>query len=108
MSEVDPKQFLLDEWNKGSYDDCRIRRWIFFGDFHEDWEAVDDDPDFCQDSKYQHATNVLRHLPTGRTFMVYASRSGSYHTDWYYSFDEEPHEVRKVIKTVTMESWEAI
>jgi hypothetical protein len=73
----------------------------------EDFEIVEDD-DWTQDHKYQHCTQIFKD-GEGNFFSVTNSRSGSYHTDWYY---QEPHveQVKRVEKVVTktVVSWEAV
>lgn len=62
------------------------------------------DGDWTQDCKYQHSETVVQHVPTGRYFEIHNSRSGSYHTDWYYS-TAEVFEVERVEKVVTTVTW---
>jgi len=69
---------------------------------------VAEEGEWVQDYKYQASTDIVRHEATGRCFEVYQSRSGSYHTDWYYSTPELGDEVKLVTKTVTVERWEAV
>lgn len=106
----DEKQMSVEEmlelWRSGSWDDCRKRSQVFNADMWG-WE-VEDEGDFCQDHKYQQATNIIKHVESGRFFEVSCSRSGSYHTDWYYTYDDEPFEVKKVIKVIKQETWEAV
>jgi hypothetical protein len=76
-------------------------------DLPDDFEIFEDG-DWTQEYKDQLTTDVVKHLPTGRHFEVHQQRSGSYHTDWYYSQAELGSEVHKVTKTVTTEVWEAV
>lgn len=109
MSEEYP-DFSVEEmlalWESGKWDDCRKRSQVFNCDMHG-WDYAEEG-DFCQDSKYQHATNVIKHLASGRCFEVSASRSGSYHTEWYYTYDSDPYEVKAVEKVVKTIVWEAV
>lgn len=97
---------MLALWAEGSWDECRKRKQILNCDMWG-WEyAVEDD--WSQDSKYQHCTHVIHHIASGRCFEVYGSRSGSYHTDWNYTFDSDPVEVRKEIIMKPVERWVAV
>lgn len=108
MSE--DKDFTVEEmfelWKSGSWDDCRKRRQVFSADM-TGWDT-EEDGDFTQDHKYQHCTNVIKHLESGRCFEVSCSRSGSYHSDWYYTYDSDPYEVKKVEKVVKTYEWVAV
>lgn len=80
---------------------------VFSGDT-EDWELVEEG-EWTQDHKTQHCSNILKHVPTGKFYSANSYRSGSYHTDWYYSWEDEDlelYEVTKVTKTITVEVWE--
>ncbi len=52
---------------------------------------VIEEGEYEQDHKYQHATHIVKctkspiEQEVGRTFFVNDSRSGSYHSDWYYN-----------------------
>lgn len=52
-------------------------------DEHEDLTEVESEG-WEQDGKYQSCATVYRHEPTGRFVCINQSRSGSYHSDWYY------------------------
>lgn len=97
---------MLELWASGKWDDCRKRSQVYSADMCG-WE-VEEDGDFCQDHKYQQGTNIIKHVASGRCFEVSCSRSGSYHTDWYYTYDSDPVEVKKVIKVIKQEIWEAV
>lgn len=54
-----------------------------------------------QDHKYQHRSSVV--LFEGQTFDISESRSGSYHTDWYYDSSYiTPVEAHKEVRTVVI------
>lgn len=109
MSEEYP-DFSVDDmlalWKEGSWDDCRKRSQITSCDMYG-WE-FEEEGDFTQDHKYQYCTSVIKHIASGRCFVVNCSRSGSYHTDWYYTYDSDPCEVKKVEKVVKTIVWEAV
>lgn len=72
-----------------------------------DWEDVEGceqvvDGEWEQDGKHQTRESVL--LFKGSHFMLQQSRSGSYHTDWYYS-DSYLHEVERREETKVVVSW---
>jgi hypothetical protein len=66
----------------------------------EGWEVVEE-TDWTQDHKYQYQETTYH--KDGQYFSVTQSRSGSYHTDWYYNdpecFEVERHEEVKVVVT---------
>lgn len=109
MSEEYP-DFSVDDmlalWKEGSWDDCRKRSQIINCDMYG-WE-FEVEGEFTQDHKYQYCTSVIKHIASGRCFEVSCSRSGSYHTDWYYTYDSDPYEVKKVEKVVKTIVWEAV
>lgn len=74
-------------------------------DAEEIFVLVEDD-DWTQEHKYQNRVQIWYYPARGVYFQVYESRSGSYHTDWYYN----PAEVDLVIKhekvvTKTITEW---
>lgn len=97
---------MLALWKEGSWDDCRKRSQIMNCDMYG-WD-FEEEGDFTQDHKYQYASNIIKHMKSGRCFEVSCSRSGSYHTDWYYTYDNDPVEVRKVEKVIKTTVWEAL
>lgn len=110
MSAVEYPDFSVEEmlklWADGSYDDCRKRRQIINCDMHG-WEYAEEG-DYEQDDKYQYATYVIRHIASGRCFMVNSARSGSPFSDWYYSFDGNPVEVTPVEKVIKITEWQPV
>jgi hypothetical protein len=73
----------------------------------EDFTLVEDD-DWTQEHKYQYHVAIYKD-GEGNYFQIQNTRSGSYHTDWYYG---EPYinQVKRVEKVVTktVVSWEAV
>lgn len=70
------------------------------------FKVVDED-EWTQDHKYQQGGFVVLHIESGRHFYVARHRSGSYHSDWYYS-EATIQEVQQVTKTIIVTEWEAI
>ncbi|NVZ18545.1 hypothetical protein HX794_02695 [Pseudomonas costantinii] len=82
---------------------------LTWGD-HADFELIEEG-EWTQDHKYQHCDFIVKHTETGKFYEFSISRSGSYHTDWYYSYEDEEAdltEVQKVTKTFTREVWQAV
>lgn len=79
---------------------------ILYGD--GDWSVVEEG-DWTQDYKYQHQTNIVKHLPTGDHYRYEISRSGSPFTDWYYSYEDGdyPHLFKVELKerTIVVKEW---
>lgn len=70
----------------------------FNGD--EDFEVVEEGDWVC-DYKYEICTNVFKRKSDGKYFAHDQSRSGSYHTDYYYNDPEDLYEVeRKEVVTI--------
>lgn len=77
---------------------------------HEDFEVIEEG-EWTQDCKHQYCDIFVKHLPTGKFYEYSISRSGSYHSDWYYSYEDEGAElaeVQKVTETITREVWQAV
>ena len=85
---------------------CRDDHFLGEDDLPEEFTPVDGGG-WTQDCKYQHCSCVYKHEPTGRHFQIDNSRSGSYHTDWYYS-TPTVSEVTPVTKTVVTTTWKPI
>lgn len=78
----------------------------------------EDDPDFetveqseFEGDKYQYATMIAKHIPTGKHYSAEICRSGSYFTDWWYDHEDrglDLQEVEQVTKTITVTTWEPV
>lgn len=82
---------------------------LSWGD-HPDFELVEEG-EWAQDHKTQGCDFVVKHTASGKFYSFWISRSGSYHTDWYYSYEDEEAElceVQKVTETITREVWKAV
>jgi hypothetical protein len=86
----------LDSYGCGYYDADSI---------DADLDVVEEG-DWVQDHKYQHCTTIVKDKE-GNYFQFENSRSGSYHTDWYYN-PPTIYQVKRVEKVVTktVVSWE--
>ena len=84
-----------------------LRDFVFEGD--DEFDVIEEG-DFIQDYKYQHATSIYLHKESGKYYAFDMSRSGSYHSDWYYDFEDDKelnlYEVKKIEITKTI--WKAI
>lgn len=60
--------------------------------------------DWNDDGKYDFADIVFE--LDGETYSFWASRSGSYYTDWEYDFAKEAVAVKPVEKVITV--WESV
>lgn len=77
---------------------------VFFEN-HEDFETIDEG-EWVQEHKYQFCEVIVKQLSTERFFRMDVSRSGSYHSDWYYDFsNSELVEVVKTTRTIVVEEW---
>lgn len=95
---------LKELWEASSGDDGSARHGILNAeDYFDGWEVAEDD-DWTQEHKYQHTCRIIKHTESGRCFAVSAGRSGSYHTEWYYSYDALT-EVEAVTRQITMTEW---
>lgn len=98
MSEQDLKEILLGL--KDSDGDIDV------DDLPEEFTLLVDD-DRTQEHKYQMSAPIVQHRDSGRLFCVNRSRTGSYHSDWHYG-EAYVTEVRKVQKTIVVDTYEAI
>ncbi|WVX92104.1 hypothetical protein [Aeromonas phage phiA014S] len=57
-----------------------------------------------QEHKSQYAQHIIKHNATGRHFCLNQGRSGSYHSEWYYS-ETCISEVKQVTETVVVTKW---
>lgn len=80
-------------------------RYFDIEDRLEGW-TVAEETDWTQEGKYQECSTYVTHTDSGRSFPIFQNRSGSYHTDWYYSSPTVGHEVSKVHKVITTWVWE--
>lgn len=93
-----PEKLSLDEFKQIVWED------------HEDFELVEDG-DWISDGKYDHCSQVVKHLPSGKHYTYTLGRSGSYYSDYYYDYEDtvpDMLEVKQVTKTVTVTEWEAV
>lgn len=83
------------------------------------WEDLDEESQYqivettewTQDHKYQTRDVIFKDKETGKFYEIYESRSGSYHSDWFYDHEywktdndvPTPVEVKK--KEVTITKW---
>lgn len=63
--------------------------------------------EWTQEGKYQEAEHIVKHGPSGRHFCISQSRSGSYHSDWYYG-ESGLCEVKCITEVVTVTKWVAV
>lgn len=95
---------LVALWEASDDGDGSSRHNVLNADgYFEGWEAVDDG-EWTQDGKYQSCSRIVKHTESGRCFCVNAGRSGSYHSDWYYSYDALTEVVAQT-KTITVTEW---
>lgn len=73
--------------------------------FEDEGLTILQDGDWVQEHKYQFRTSIVEY--EGKTYGINESRSGSYHTDWYYD-DPSVDEVEKKEEIVTITKWVAI
>ena len=63
--------------------------------------------EWIDDGKYSHKEMIFQHIESGKFYRLFDSRSGSYHSDYYYvsedwKDDVELTEVRPVEKTIVV------
>lgn len=79
---------------------------ICIWDMPEEFTVVEEG-DWTQEHKYQSAEHIIKHKLSGRHFCVSQSRSGSYHSDWYYG-ESDLSEVKQVTETITVTKWVSV
>jgi hypothetical protein len=65
---------------------------------------IEEEGDWGVDFKYQYCIDIWKHVPTDTYWQINNSRSGSYHTDYYYNRPDfwQVNKTEKVVtKTVT-------
>lgn len=72
----------------------------------DDFELVEED-EWTQDYKYQYQSTIIKHVPTSTFWQINNSRSGSYHTDWYYGTPEF-YQVTPHTKVITTVEWKVV
>jgi hypothetical protein len=83
----------------------QVRDIVF--DDSEEFEVVQDG-DWISEGKYEFKSVVFK-APDGKHYEVGADRSGSYHTDWHYSFEYDGQTAFRVEeKEVTTTQWVAV
>lgn len=86
------KELVAKEWDENAEDS-------------DLYEIIEED-DWTQDGKYQFANTVVQ-TPDGKYWSIRQSRSGSYHTDWYYN-DPDVIEVTPHLETITIKKWKSV
>lgn len=69
--------------------------------------TVIDEGEWEQDCKYQHCTTIVQDDETKKYYAINQSRSGSYHTDWYYD-DPDFREVERIEELKVVVTWKSI
>lgn len=72
---------------------------VFHGD-HPDYEVIEFG-DWDDEGKYSITINIIKHK--GKTYSMWASRSGSYFTDYDYEYSDELMPVKQI--EVTVNKW---
>ena len=70
----------------------------FFRDEGDDQFTLETEGDWEQNGKYQHCYFIYKESVSGKYYRLNLYRSGSYHSDWYYSFEDEGSELVEVYK----------
>lgn len=71
----------------------------------EEWKLESKLP-WIGDGKYSYGGIVVKRLPTKKYYMASLSRSGSYHSEYNYHFDDLLVEVE--LQIVTKKDWVAV
>lgn len=75
------------------------------GDDSEEFVQVEQ-TDIRDDGKYQHYETIFK--KDDKFYMLNVARSGSYFSEYYYQYDLDCPEVKKVKKVVEIEEWEPV
>ena len=81
------------------------RDW-FVGDDNIDGITLVEAGDWIENGKYSYRSDIYS-TEDGNHFEIQNSRSGSYHTDYYYS-EPDVCQVKPVVKVITKVVWEAV
>lgn len=74
-------------------------------DLPEEFELIEEG-DWVQEHKFQYSESIVKHKPTDTYWGLGSSRSGSYHTDWYYDATQiDQVERHEEVVTKTLVTW---
>jgi hypothetical protein len=81
-----------------------------YGDSYNDLEDIEgieivEEDDWTQEHKYQYKDTYFKYKD--HFFCLSESRSGSYHTDWYYN-EPDVYEVKRITKVVETTVWKKV
>lgn len=83
---------------------CKDSEALGIDDLTDDFILIEEGS-FMQDYKSQHAVEVIQHVASQRYFAIKNSRTGSYHTDWYY---DTPSVIEVCPHTKTVTTWKHV
>ena len=94
LKTAEEVQFYLETRIANMHDE------YFNEEYMTDEFEIEEEGSWEVDFKYQTCVDIWKHVPTGTYWQINNSRSGSYHTDYYYN---KPHfwQVNKTEKVVT-------
>lgn len=78
---------------------------LFFNEGDDQYDLMDFD-EWIGGGKYESCAPVYRSKTSGQHFAMFISRSGSYHSDYYYNFPSELVEVKEI--EVIRKEWSVV
>lgn len=80
----------------------------------EIWREKDDrfdlieEGDWSDEGKFSSQEVIFKDILTGKHYAFGVTRSGSYFSDYFYEVWDTATEVQKIIRPITIESWEIV
>lgn len=71
----------------------------------EDFKVIEEG-DWVSSGKYEEKECIIQDIKTGKYYKIFADRTGSYYSDYYYNYYSEAVEVEQVEKVVIC--WEVV
>ena len=71
----------------------------------EDYKVIEEG-DWVSSGKYEEKECIIQDINTGKYYRIFADRTGSYYSDYYYNYYSEAVEVEQIEKVITC--WEVV
>ena len=71
----------------------------------EDYKVIEEG-DWVSSGKYEEKECIIQDINAGKYYRIFADRTGSYYSDYYYNYYSEAVEVEQIEKVITC--WEVV
>lgn len=76
------------------------------GGYDTEGYKVIEEGDWVSSGKYEEKECIIQDINTGKYYRIFADRTGSYYSDYYYNYYSEAVEVEQIEKVITC--WEVV